>query len=183
MFRLGPQDADLYHDEVMLGSCLWRGYVPAGETYWLRSLFAPLWELAGGCSWKQEDETDATTTSYATTLVASHRPVIPRRPDNAVSLGQWKRPSSQKVSTVSPYASGGNLWTEDFGQNGGLPLSGIGDYAGWDEIYVDVQTTIKGIVQNCQHLPISTGSTNLGEGRGLTRASVLFLKCWSIYGT
>ena len=52
----------------MLGSCLWRAYVPAGETYWLCSLFAPVRELAGGCSWKQEDETCTTTTSYATTL-------------------------------------------------------------------------------------------------------------------
>ena len=42
----------LYHEKVMLGSCLWRGYVPAGETYLgLRcSLFAPVRELAGGCS-------------------------------------------------------------------------------------------------------------------------------------
>ena len=33
----------------------------------------------------------------------------------------------------------------------------------------------EGVVHNCQHLPISTESTNLGGGRGLRRASVLFL--------
>ena len=37
--------------------------------------------------------------------------------------------------------------------------------------------TILGVVHNCQHLPISTQSTNLGEGGGLRRASVLFFKC------
>ena len=30
--------------------CLERGYVPAGETYLLCSIFAPVSELAGGCS-------------------------------------------------------------------------------------------------------------------------------------
>ena len=34
-----------------------------------------------------------------------------------------------------------------------------------------------GVIHNCQHLPTSTESTNLGEGGGLRRASVLFLKC------
>ena len=33
-----------------------------------------------------------------------------------------------------------------------------------------------GVVHNCQHLPTSTES-NLGGGRGLRPASVLFLKC------
>ena len=65
----------------MVGSYLWRGYVQAGETYLLCSLFAPVRELAGGCSRKQDDETSATTTRYATTLVASHRPVISHHTD------------------------------------------------------------------------------------------------------
>ena len=47
-----------------------RGYVPAGESYLLCS-------LAGGCRRKQEVETSTSTTRYATTLVASHIPVIP----------------------------------------------------------------------------------------------------------
>ena len=34
-----------------------------------------------------------------------------------------------------------------------------------------------GVVHNCQHLPISTESTNLGGGGGGEGASVLFLKC------
>ena len=42
---------------------------------------------------------------------------------------------------------------------------------------------IRGVIHNCQHLPTSTESTNLGEGGGLRRASVLFFKCWYIYGT
>ena len=41
----------------------------------------------------------------------------------------------------------------------------------------------EGVVHNCQHLPISTESTNLGGGGGGEGASVLFLKCWSICGT
>ena len=61
----------------MLGYYLWRGYVPAGESYLLCSLFAPVRELAGGYRRKHEVETSAATTRYATTLVASHIPVIP----------------------------------------------------------------------------------------------------------
>ena len=36
---------------------------------------------------------------------------------------------------------------------------------------------ILGVVHNCQHLPISTESTNLGGGGGGEGASVLFFKC------
>ena len=95
------QVSDLYHEEVMLGYCLWRGYAPAGETYWLCSLFAPVRELAGGCSWKQDDETGATTTRYATTLVASHRP-------DAV---EWLSKLSMKLWECSKRTTTRKTWT------------------------------------------------------------------------
>ena len=42
---------------------------------------------------------------------------------------------------------------------------------------IDDNVVMLGVVHNCQHLPISTQSTNLGEGGGLRRASVLCFKC------
>ena len=45
------------------------------------------------------------------------------------------------------------------------------------DIHIGDFYIVLGIVHNCQHLPNSTESTNLGGGRGLRRASVLFLKC------
>ena len=38
--------SDLYHEEVMIGSCLLRGYVPAVTLLH----FVPVRELSGGCS-------------------------------------------------------------------------------------------------------------------------------------
>ena len=58
---IGTRGSPLLLEEVMLGYCLWRGYVPAGDTYLLCSLFAPVRELAGGCRRKQDVETSAAT--------------------------------------------------------------------------------------------------------------------------
>ena len=97
----------------MLGSCLWRGYVPAGETYWLCSLFAPVRELAGGCSWKQEEETCATTTSYATTLVTSHIPELPRLNAKKTVATCFQLGSKQAARKLK-VALGGDVFVHDF---------------------------------------------------------------------
>ena len=62
----------VYYKEVVLESCLRRGYVPAGETFALGSLFA----LSGVYSWKRLYEAEPYTTHYITALDASHRPVL-----------------------------------------------------------------------------------------------------------
>ena len=58
------------------------------------------------------------------------------------------------------------------------------DFAKRSTFWVWLQMDLKsaciftlGVVHNCQNLPISTESTNLGEGGGGEGASVLFLKC------
>ena len=89
----------------MLGSCLWRGYVPAGETYWLRSIFAPVREQAGDCSWKQDDETGATTTSYTTnTSRTTQTCVITQTVDWRGATRTWCR-DKPNVSTTWVHSS------------------------------------------------------------------------------
>ena len=56
----------VYHDEVVLESCLWGGYVPAGETYAIGYLFTPrsyLASVAESESMKQELHTTPYTTA------------------------------------------------------------------------------------------------------------------------
>ena len=95
----------VYHGEVVLESCLWRGYVPAGKTYTLCYLFAPraIWRLQLKARARSRSYTLHTThytlhtthytlhtthytlhtthytlhtTHYTTALGASHRPVF-----------------------------------------------------------------------------------------------------------
>ena len=54
----------VYHEEVVLESCLWRGYVPAGKAYALCSLFAPR------AIWRLQLKARARSRSYA--LLSTH---------------------------------------------------------------------------------------------------------------
>ena len=65
----------VYHEEVVLESCLWRGYVPAGETYALGSLFTPRSYLASVVD-SEGMKQELHTAHYTTALGASQRPVL-----------------------------------------------------------------------------------------------------------
>ena len=59
-------------------------------------------ELDGGCCWKQEDETSAKTTRYATTLVPSHIPVIPHHTDHHTWSNYLHVPRGAHVALKGP---------------------------------------------------------------------------------
>ena len=65
----------VYHEEVVLESCRWRGYVPAGETYALGSLFTPRSYMASVVE-SESVKQELHTTHYTTALGASQRPVL-----------------------------------------------------------------------------------------------------------
>ena len=56
----------VYHEEVVLESCRWRGYIPAGETYALSSLFTPRSYLAAVAESESEVRTTHYTLHYST---------------------------------------------------------------------------------------------------------------------